>query len=324
MSAVPVPVDGAPAVRGVLADALEVHRDRFNATVAEARRARPDLDLDRLTGQLLGPVQAAVEACAVVAPGSAPRVLAALFGPVVDLVGQRRLGGGSHDGLMSSLARLAPALADEPRRLFASTANAVVNLLRSGLPAERWLERVVAAVALGADADDALRAGQVAAWAIGLAHCRDRALDVAATLADDLLGAALGRPGPLPVTATVERLRHDRWWRPGQAARAGDGPTVVHRVGGFRGFGGVFLSPPRIGRHEDRIMVLADDAAWCLHADGFGATLTRATPVPITSGAAPEGTVPDGVRPTAVVVAGDIGAATTASTYHVRVLGPTA
>lgn len=317
-------VDGAPAVGAVLADALETHRDRFNATVAEARRVRPDFDLDRLTSQLRGPVQAAVEAADAAAPGSAPRVLAALFGPVVDLVGQRRLGSGSHDGLMSSLARLAPVLVDEPRRLFASAANAVVNLLRSGLPADLWLERVQAAAAVGPDTDAVLRAGQVAAWATGLAHGRDGALQVAATLTDDLLGCALGAPGPLPVTATVERLRHDRWWRPGLGVRAGDRPVVVHRVGGFRGFGGVFLAPPRVGRHEDRIMVLADGGAWDLHADGFGATLTRATPVPVTTGGGRDGLVPAALRPTAVVEAGDVVAATTASTYHVLVIEPAA
>ncbi|MGQ0616791.1 MAG: hypothetical protein ACT4PW_07330, partial [Acidimicrobiia bacterium] len=59
-------------------------------------------------------------------------------------------------------------------------------------------------------------------------------------------------------------------------------------------------------------------------ADGFGATLPRATPGPITSGAAPAGRGPEGVRPTAVVGAGDIVAATTASTYHVLVIEPTA
>ena len=234
-----------------MAEALADRRDRFNAVVAGARQAQPEFDVPGLEALLRGPVRTAVEACEARATGSAGRVLAALFEPIVELVGQGRVTRG-HGTLLQTLPALAPALTDQPRRAFASLANAIVQLERFAAPVDVWLGRVARAATTG-DTETTLRAGQVAAWAVGLAHYRESALATAETLPDEAMAAALGVADPMPTGATVARLRADRWWRPDRDPPAAG--SVVHRVGGFRGFGGPFLEPPAVVTTDGRVAV---------------------------------------------------------------------
>ena len=48
------------------------------------------------------------------------------------------------------------------------------------------------------------------------------------------------------------------------------------RVGAFRGFGGLFLSPPMVSYADGHFYVSAADQQWLLTADLFGATFHRA------------------------------------------------
>ncbi|MGC4075000.1 MAG: hypothetical protein QM760_21375 [Nibricoccus sp.] len=50
------------------------------------------------------------------------------------------------------------------------------------------------------------------------------------------------------------------------------------RVGAFRGFGGLFVSPPTITTSGEHLLVSSDEDAWLLIADTFGATFHRASP----------------------------------------------
>lgn len=301
-----------------MAEALDVRRDRFNAIVATVRRARPQFDTAVLAEQLRGPVAAVVESCAAHTPGSGPSVLAALFEPIVELVGQRRLGGGTHDALLTALPELAPALVDSPREVFASLANAMFHLQSFALPVEPWLRRVVRAGEAG-DVATVLRAGQVAAWAVGLAHYRRSALATAAALSGDALAAALDAPVALDVEATVTALRRDRWARPDGTRVSSD--VVAHAVGGFRGFGGPFLAPPAVAVDGDRLVVTSGAGAWRLHADAFGATLTRTELDGATTTAGDTNpTLPPGLVASAARTVGDTTALTMTTSYQVRVV----
>jgi hypothetical protein len=230
-------------------------------------------------------------------------------------------------------------VADEPRLVVGSLANAVVHLERAGVPVEPWLARVLAAAP--SDTATLLGVGQVAAWTVGLAPARTSALDVAARLDGDALAAALGTAASLEAAATVERLRADRWWRPDGAgaidASAGSGAAppwgppsvpagarVVARVGGFRGFGGPFLEPPVVVAGDAEILVRSGAAAWTLHADAFGAALTRTTdgsPAPPTAAHAADA-LPAGIEPVSAAFTRDIAAVTIASSYRVLVIQP--
>ncbi|VAZ59034.1 hypothetical protein [Mycobacterium kansasii] len=305
-------------VDGPMAAALAQHRDRCNAIVANARRTYVDFDTTILENQIRGPLRDLVDSCDRISPGSGARVLAAVFDSVVELVGQHRLGGGSHDPLLAALPGLARILLDEPRKVFGSLANAVVHLHHCGLSVGEWLTRVTTAAA-GGNPTMTMRAGQVAAWLLGLSQYRDSALSVAATLSDAAFSAAVGVNG---VTAadTLQRMRDNRWWRPGRTPTGA--PSVVHRVGAFRGFGGQFLSPPRVGVRAGHLVVCSGADAWLLHADAWGATLTRTEPQSIDFSSATKAFVPPGVRPVSVAATADMTALTVPTSYQVLVVEP--
>lgn len=304
---------------GAIAVALTDHREGFNAVVAQARRTHVDFDIAILENQIRGPLNQIVEACDRVSFGSGSRVLTALFDPVVELVGQRRLGGGSHDELMTSLPNLARVLVDDPRLVFGSLANGMVHLHRYHAPTDEWLNRVRAASAVG-DATTMLRVGQVAAWTLGLSHFREGALGVASTLSDDALCCALGTTLEAPASETLRLLQQDRWWRPGRSMPSA--PAVAQRVGGFRGFGGPFLAPPRVGTRGERLVVSSGSEAWMLHADAWGATLTRTDADDIEVQPTVDAFVPSALRPSSVAAVPDITAVTVATSYQVLVLEP--
>jgi hypothetical protein len=310
-------VKDAVVIDGPIVHALADHRDRFNALVAEARRTHSDFDVAVLDDAISGPLRSTAEAAERSLPGSSGRVVAALFPLVVDLVAQRRLGvGGTHGSLLHALPSMAVAITDDPRVLVGSLANAVIQLGRYDVASDEWLSRV-ARVGATSDVGTTLRAGQVAAWALGASHLRHGALEVAATLDDDELAAALGSEVPLPRAETVERLRADRWWRPDRPLERA---SFARRVGGFRGFGGPFLSPPIVGARDGAIVVRSGGDAWVVHADAFGATLTRTSADEVSTTAAPAGVVPAGIHPTSVAAVADVAAIAVATSYEVLVV----
>ncbi|GEM_PF-698904 len=199
-----------------------------------------------------------------------------------------------------------------------------------GSPANVGPGLSAANVGPGPSAADLVRgAVLVAAWRSGLVRYRDAALDAARSLPEPVARAALslpasGAPGPdgradaADLRAVLDRHAADPWWWPAAGQddeRAGarwvrlpgaPGPAqVLGRFGGFRGFGGPWLSPALVvgadARHPGLRWVLlstgdgpptavgtapdtAADAAtvgdetveWTLVADVHGAFVARA------------------------------------------------
>jgi hypothetical protein len=128
-----------------------------------------------------------------------------------------------------------------------------------------------------------LDAGVVAAWRCGLARLRSTALAVASTMDATTLGLALGTDESVDLAL----LADDPWRDP--AATAAGRLLVVRRLGAFRGFGGTFAIPPTVSHVDGRWYAGDGTGCWQLHADRFGAALTRVAQPP--SGAGPTSTL---------------------------------
>jgi hypothetical protein len=79
------------------------------------------------------------------------------------------------------------------------------------------------------------------------------------------------------VSSIVARLEADPWLRPARALGQ-DGEReleIVATVGGFRGLGGPFMSPPDVAVSEGRFVVFDGRGSWMLSADACGATFVR-------------------------------------------------
>jgi hypothetical protein len=285
----------APLVKGPLAEALKRGRDRFNTKFADARTRFAALDGDAVKEHLrltLAPIAEAVQATA------ADRV-DAVVDPLYDL-SLELLGGGfigresRYPALLRAwremLPRLPHLVAREPSRLASAVTNAVYNLSQAATARPTfWIDAMTQLGQMCGDVQTFLEAGKVVAWRSGLAQYRDGALTACLNMMDEEVArAALGLSDAeqTPMATIIERLRQDRWLAPVAAARSTEGEKrlrVVAVVGAFRGFGGVFVEPPRVRLHDGAWLAYDREGCWLVTADLFGATFHRAGPRPAAS-----------------------------------------
>lgn len=173
---------------------------------------------------------------------------------------------------------LAPWLRADVRVIVAGVVPAAVAVARGGDLAG-WFARLTAAAQVpgpdSVNSDTAASLLLVAAWRSGLARYRTAALARAAALPPALAGAVLDLPPDLVPDVLAATTADPMEW-PG-AAEAG----VVARYGGFRGFGGSWLTRPTvIGRSPAGWTLEADGELWTLVCDAHGGVVVRGGPPP--------------------------------------------
>jgi hypothetical protein len=281
------PGDGMTEVlTGPFAEALKSDRARFNARFAEARHERPRLDPAAFLEVLRTTVAPIVDAVDRAAPSRTATAAEALFDLALELAGQDLLGPASRyphiaDGWGVVLPLLARHVAQAPRAVAGAVTNALYNLAAtSGARPQEWADAVLRLSDVCPDAETLLKAGQVAAWRAGMAQYRAGALQLCRTLPPAAVRAALGlAPTPAPVNDLVAALSANPWTQVDGADRPTtqtDAPRLAARVGAFRGFGGLFMQPPRVAMAGGQFHVHDGDETWLMTADAFGATFHRA------------------------------------------------
>ena len=274
-----------PPVQGPLAEALKRGRDRFNTKFAYARRRHPALDGEAVQNHLrltLAPVAEAVHA---VEPARVDEVVDALYDLLLELVGGGFIAAESrYPALLKAwremLPRLPHLVAREPLRIAGAITNAVYNLSATATARTTfWIDEMARLGGACPNVESFLEAGKVVAWRSGLAEYREGALTACLNLDETLGRASLALAGSdTPIAPIVERLRQDRWLAPAAAMnpRSQDGRLrVVAAVGAFRGFGGVFVEPPKVLLSDGELLAYDRDNCWLVTADLFGATFHR-------------------------------------------------
>jgi hypothetical protein len=257
------------------ADVLRGGRAEFNRRFAIAQQRYPGVDAAAFGGFVSGPLDTIVGKVARVDSAAVPALVDTLYDLGLTLLGQRWIGPGARaTGIVESwelLADSAPALfARQPAALTTAVANALVHWSAHGSGSD-WLATLAALARRARNADELLRAGQVAAWRHGMAHYRESALERARTLDRELLALALGMDVADWQDAMLTRLGSDRWYRPDQPPPKA--PRVVMRVGAFVGFGGRFAEPPIGAVVDGEILLHSAGTRYSLHADAYGASV---------------------------------------------------
>lgn len=270
-----------------LAEALEDGRARYNAEFAQARHRMPGLEASALAEHLRDVVSPAIEALAQVSPPDKVReAVDVLYEFSLELLGKGLFSRypALLEGWTTLLPGLAPALGAEPRRFAGSVTNALHKLASTpGARPGQWIDALLFLGPICADADQLLEAGKVLAWRAGLAHYRLGALAVARSLPPALALAALGADAsPEDAGALIDRLEADPWLAPADALRPSRTRElrIVARAGAFRGFGGLFIRPPRVLSVGPDLYVTDGEDCFSLHADRFGAVFQRVAKTP--------------------------------------------
>lgn len=276
-------------ITGAYAQILQNHRSRYNARFAEARHFYPLLEPNAFGEHLIATVTPIVEAVQAVAPERAESVADELYDLSLELVGREFLGPHArypmvNSGWQTLLPALARFVAASPTQVVGAVTNALYNLSRTiGARPGEWIARMMRLHPLCQTEIDLLRAGQVTSWLCGMAHFRLNALDLCQAMPFALVREVLGlgaqaQAADLP--KILERLQDDPWLEPGKAlANKPRRLQLAASAGGFRGFGGLFLSPPVVtGCDGSAFLVEEDGQTWRLYADLFGASLLKAEP----------------------------------------------
>jgi len=265
----------------IFRDVLLARRERYNAIFAEARHYQPQLDGAAFGLVLIDYVAPLVEAAAG-AGGDAEAVTDGLYACALELYGHGMLGPERNDPWVTAgwkaMTGLARPLGRAPRRIAAAVSNALRILGQTpGARPAAWLEGLRACAEIVDEPETLLRAGQALAWRCGLAHYRTDALAILAALPAPLAARVLELPDPARVAEALSRMAADPWHDPRQPAHP-PRLTRVARIGGFRGFGGVFLAPPAVTLINGELHAQdgnAEGGVWRICADAFGATFHR-------------------------------------------------
>jgi hypothetical protein len=305
-----------------LADFLRARRADCNARFAAARRHWPRLDAGDFSLFLrdqLSPLVTALD------PAHVHLVLDRAYDLGLQLVAEKLAGPAAVSPAINLLwAEVFPSMAAHiaaaPQRILGSLGNAAHHLTATpDTRPEIWRSRLVALAPRCPTADELLIVAQVLAWRAGLAHFRAAALVAADALPPDLALEVLDAPAGMSWPDVRDAHRANPWWGHSRPA------TREHRIGAFRGFGGLFLSPPVVTRSGSHILVRSGDESWILLADAFGATLHRATSdeiedaVPVTLPPRDFSRLPSGHTATSAVILGATFAVTSAQSHAIRV-----
>jgi len=271
-------------VSPVFAQILRSGREHFNARFAAARRVTPGLDAAGFTAFLAGPVDGVVQAVEKALPGRGADIAQAAYDLALELAGQRLFSGERGRWIEAGWQQLLPGVpglvAADPVRVLGSTTNALHTLAATpgARPAE-WIDLLTRfGPAVGREVAAWLALGQVAAWRAGLAHFRAPALQLADSLPPAVALGLVGASSDAVWSDIAARLRRDPWHDPAAGPADVDPFRLVGAAGAFRGFGGAFVSPPRVSFCADHFQVQSGSERWVLTADACGATLHRARP----------------------------------------------
>jgi len=267
-----------------LASILRSGRQEFNRQFAEARRLRPDLDAASFRNFLGSTVDGLIHACGRLGGVELGGVVMAAYEIGLELVAQKLAGTGARnhgieEGWRRVLFPIVPLWANAPGLALGAVSNALHNLaVTPGARPEEW---VVALERFGPkckDCDALLRLGQVAAWKAGLAHFRKGAIASADALPEQIVLGLLNAPESSTWPEVRKRLLANPWFDPAKSLQQGkNGRFIFVQAGAFRGFGGLFIEPPRVTGGGEHFFVRSGEECWLLTADLYGATFHRAT-----------------------------------------------
>ncbi len=277
-------------ITGPFAEVLARGRDQFNTKFAYARRLNRNLQTEAFMDHLALVVAPIVNKAAQKGPVDVDEIGAVLYDLSLELFGQGCFGEKRRYPVVALaweklLPTIAHLVAQSPRRLVASVSNAICNIsTEKGAQEEEWLKIIGALAGHCQDVESFLRTGEIVAWRCGMAHYRERALQDCEGLMPGVFAGIFGLDPKLDEQGKeriLKRLRSDHWYAPlykPPPAPGGKktGLTIVAIPGGFRGFGGPFVSPPRVKIVDEQIFLCDAEHHHKLHADIFGSTLHRA------------------------------------------------
>jgi hypothetical protein len=268
-------------------ESLKRGRERYNTKFALARHVYPALDGEMFSAHLAKVVGPIVEAVAKENRERVDAVTDVLYDLSMELIGKDFFGRQVRypamlEGWEFLLPLIPNLLVQDALTITSSITNALYNLsVETSARPLFWLEAMAEIGARCSEVSAFLEAGKIVAWRAGLAHYREGALKTCRNLKPEIARAALGvaeTQNSIDLEHLLAQLERDPWLNPSEASnglKKEKRLRVVREVGAFRGFGGLFISPPNIAYSDGQFLVYDTEQWWTMTADCFGATFHR-------------------------------------------------
>jgi hypothetical protein len=270
----------------IFLDVVKSNREKLNTKFAYARHAYPQIDGGVFLEQFKNLVEPLVETVSRIAADRVEEVVITFYDFLLDLIGKGLLGTETRypallKGWTQLFASLPNLLIQEPGLFAGSISNALYNLsINQGTRPTYWIDEMIRVGKSCQAIDQLLEVGKVVAWRSGMAHYRDGALETCMNLEPKLARAALciAETSDIPIDFIVTKLKQDPWlapWSASQNETREKQLKIASVVGAFRGYGGLFISPPEVLSSAGDFYVFDNENCWMMTADLFGATLHR-------------------------------------------------
>ncbi|CAN5238934.1 hypothetical protein BH11PLA2_BH11PLA2_09660 [soil metagenome] len=279
----------AAALHPAFAEILRMDREALNARFALRLRAGARIDADAFQRHLRTVVNDLIAGVAVTYAERVRPVAHALYDVSLELFACGLLGPTARnthtlDAWRMVLPQATSLLTRDSVLLLGCLSNAVNHIAghTAARPAE-WISLMSGVSPTCDSVPQWLEAGKILAWRAGLVQYRPAAFQAARKLPWKLAAHCFAMPENTTETEWLQRRDHlefDRWLRPENAASTEADVRIVRTTGGFSGFGGPCLRPPKVIPGEGGLFVSDGIASWQLLADACGTLWHRVTKVP--------------------------------------------
>ena len=274
-------------------DALTAKRDSFNQRFRFACSQGTALDRESFFEHLEKRVEPIVAAVSANYPERTRDVTSDLYDVSLDLFRTGYFGRETRlpqlDQLwLTILPKLPHLISRDAHRVAGSLSNAVVNIVsQKNANHDRWISELERVGSRCQSTNELMDTSSVLAWRSGMAQLREVALTKLESLPRALAFEILNAPAdtkPTELDRWTADMRSNRWWDPVASSGQWSNIREVHRVSGFRGFGGHMLQSPSVFFKNDAIYVSDDKNVWRLFGDCYGWYLhLQAGATPFTS-----------------------------------------
>jgi hypothetical protein len=260
------------------------HRESLNERFAARLRGGARIDVAAFFTHLRETVEPLLQAVHAHFAERSPAVLTALYDASLDLFAASLLGPETKLPAMlrvwtDLLPNAVGLLAREPVSLVGCLCNALYQVAQQrGTQIDLWLKRMRMLLPLCSSLAEVVDAGSVTAWQAGMPQYRVPALETSARMKPKIASIALGLAEDTALSAIIESLTQNRWFRIPSAGEASSstGLLPVGQAGAFIGFGGLFSHTPKVRCSGERLIVSVDDRIhWQMIGDAYGVWFRR-------------------------------------------------
>lgn len=261
-------------------DALEAQRESLNQRFRTLQKLGTKIDPSEFQAHVLkriGPIADAVHAYL---PERLRTTVSDLADVSFDLFASNHLGNASKSKWMDQLwarvfPRAAQLIARDPSRSVGCLANGLIHIENySEESAGRWLDLLERAIDACHQTDEWLVAGKIAAWLSGMVQYRREAISLARSLRPPIVRSLLALPESTSdsvLNSELAGFESDPWHS--LQIESPTEATQIERVKiccQFRGWGGVFMTPPQAAVVDGHLMVTDGTHVWQLLSDRYG------------------------------------------------------